>query len=118
MRSDITSERFFLVKFCANIEVMKVTDEDAEHVAKLANIPLAPAEREQLAGQMSKILDYIDKLNGIDISLIDPIYNTSMNKNITRKDIPGKSLTQQETLANGSSTKDGYFVTKGVFEEK
>lgn len=97
---------------------MKLTKDQVKHIAKLANLPVSEEELNTYADQLSEVLDYIAKLNEVDASKLEGIFNVTMRKNITRKDEPGKSLTQEEALANSSSTKDGYFVTKGVFEEE
>jgi len=96
---------------------MSLTKEQVKYVAKLANLPLSEDEEETFAKQLSKIIEYIDQLNKVDTKGIAPTYNISMNKNITREDIPSKSLTQEEALSNSSNKKDGFFVTKGVFNE-
>lgn len=96
---------------------MKLTSDQIKKVAKLANLPIAPEEEEKYAEQLSAILDYIEQLNKVDTEGIDPIYNVSGNTNITRKDDTSISITQQEALSNGSKTREGSFVTKGVFEE-
>lgn len=97
---------------------MSLTKEEVKKVAKLANLPLSEKEEELFADQLSGIIDYIDLLGKVDAKDIEPTYNTSPNKNITQKDIPSKSLTQEEALLNSSSKKEGFFVTKGVFSEE
>ena len=96
---------------------MSLTKEEVKKVAKLANLPLSEEEEELFAEQLSKIIGYVDLLGKVDTKDIGPTYNTSPNKNITREDIPSKSLTQEEALSNSSNKKDGFFVTKGVFNE-
>lgn len=90
---------------------------DISHVAKLANLPVSEKEKEIFTSQLTKILDHIDKIEKADTKTVDPTYNVSPNTNITRADNPNKSLTQDEALQNSANTKDGQFVTKGVFEE-
>lgn len=87
------------------------------HVAKLANLPISEKESEIFTSQLIKILDYIDKIEEADTTNIEPTYNVSSNKNITRADNSSTSLTQKESLQNARQSKNGFFVTKGVFEE-
>jgi aspartyl-tRNA(Asn)/glutamyl-tRNA(Gln) amidotransferase subunit C len=51
---------------------MKITESDVEYVAKLANLDVAENEKKELAGQLSRIVDYIEKLNKLDVSSVEP----------------------------------------------
>ncbi len=97
---------------------MKLTRDQVKHVAKLANLPISEAEESKYSEQLSKILDYVDKLNEVDTSSVEPTFNVTGLSNVMREDEPAPSLTQDESLANASNKKDGLFVTKGVFEEE
>ena len=92
---------------------------DVKKVAKLANLPLTPQEEEKYSEQLSKILDYIDQLNKVDTENVEPTYNVSGLSNVMRPDEVGDcTISQDEALQNASKKKDGFFVTKGVFEEE
>jgi aspartyl-tRNA(Asn)/glutamyl-tRNA(Gln) amidotransferase subunit C len=52
---------------------MKITREDVTKVAALANLELTDAEVETFRGQLDDILTYIDKLNEIDTSNVEPM---------------------------------------------
>lgn len=90
---------------------------DIPHVAKLANLSLTTEEEKIFGGQLTKILDYIAKIEKANTANVEPTYNVSPNKNTMRKDKPGACLTPEEALQNAANTKNGQFVTKGVFEE-
>lgn len=96
---------------------MALTKDQVKHVAKLANLPLVAEEEEHYAQQLSQILDYVDQLEKADTENIEPTFNVIPHFNIFQTGETQPSLTQDEALANASSKKDGYFVTKGVFEE-
>lgn len=97
---------------------MKLTSDQVKHVAKLANLPLTEEEIEKYSEQLSKILDYIELLNKVDTKDIKPTFNTTGRTNITHPDNPSISLTQEAALSNAKNKKNGYFVTKGVFNEE
>lgn len=90
---------------------------DVKHVAKLANLQLTTEEEKKYSEQLSKILDYFEKLNQADTSKVKPTFNVTSNVNVLRKDETVASLAQEESLSNAGSKKDGMFVTKGVFDE-
>jgi aspartyl-tRNA(Asn)/glutamyl-tRNA(Gln) amidotransferase subunit C len=97
---------------------MQLSKDQVKHVAKLANLPLTEDEEEKFSTQLSAILGYIEQLSKVDTKGVEPTYNTSGNINTTREDEEKNSLTQQEATENASNTKDGFFVTKGVFAEE
>lgn len=96
----------------------KKTVIDILKVAKLANLPVNQEEERTFQKQLTKILDYIDKIEKADTKTVDPTYNVSSNTNIIRGDKPNISLTQKESLQNAKEARNGFFVTKGVFENE
>lgn len=98
---------------------MKLTKDQVVHVAKLANLPLSSEEEEKYSDQLSKILDYIDQLNSVDTSNIEPTFNVSGQSNVMSEDAVGDcALPQDEALQNAPQKKDNMFVTKGVFQDE
>ena len=97
---------------------MKLTKDQVKHVAKLANLPLSADEEEKYSEQLSKILDYIDQLNSVDTKDVEPTFNVSGQSNVVREDEAETSLNQEDALSNASKKENGFFVTKGVFQEE
>ena len=56
---------------------MKVTAEDVLHVAELANLELTELERIRMLKDLNSILDYVDRLNELDTSDVEPMAQTS-----------------------------------------
>jgi aspartyl-tRNA(Asn)/glutamyl-tRNA(Gln) amidotransferase subunit C len=51
---------------------MKISEGDVEYVAKLAMLEVADDEKKELAEQLSRIVEYVEKLNELDLSQIEP----------------------------------------------
>ena len=51
---------------------MKVTESDVEKTAKLANLEVPESERASLAEELTRILDYVEQLNQLDTSAVEP----------------------------------------------
>src|SRR2546426_10756564 len=51
---------------------MKISEGDVEYVANHAMLEVADDKKKDLAGQLSRIVEYIQKLNGLDVSSIEP----------------------------------------------
>ena len=96
---------------------MKLTKDTVKKVAKLANLPITPDEGEVYANQLSAILEYVKQLNEVDTKGVEPTFNVTGLTNVTRDDQAEESLPQAAALHNAVS-KNGFFVTKGVFEEE
>ena len=92
--------------------------DQVKKVAKLANLSLTPGEEEKFSGQLSKILGYIEELETVDTSSVEPTFNVIDKTNVLREDSAEVGLTQEEALANASVKKDGFFVSKGVFKDE
>lgn len=97
---------------------MKLTEEQVKKVAKLSNLPLSDSELEKYSEQLSEILGYIEKLEQADTENVEPTFNVSSRISIFREDESSESLSQEDALKNSMNTKNGMFVTKGVFENE
>jgi aspartyl-tRNA(Asn)/glutamyl-tRNA(Gln) amidotransferase subunit C len=104
--------------------VVKTSDINVQKIAKLANLPISAEEEKVYTDQLSKVLDYVSQLNQVDTSQVEACFNVSTNPNMLREDRVKRCLTQEKALANAPKKKDavrdgkqGFFVTKGVFEE-
>ena len=51
---------------------MRITETDVEYVAKLANLEVDDNEKKELAGQLSRIVEYVEQLNKLDVSSVEP----------------------------------------------
>lgn len=89
---------------------------DVSRVAKLANLPITSEEEEKYSEQLSKILEYVEQLNRVDTSGVEPTFNVTGKTNIMREDETTVSLSQEGALSNAPKKQDGFFETKGVFE--
>jgi aspartyl/glutamyl-tRNA(Asn/Gln) amidotransferase C subunit len=51
---------------------MKISEGDVEYVAKLAMLEVADEEKAELAAQLSEIVEYVEKLNELNVTFIEP----------------------------------------------
>ncbi len=95
-----------------------ITLKDVEHIAHLARIELTPEEKQKYGRELSKILEFVEKLNRVDTSVVQPLAGGTLLENITREDeeadktIEGKSA---KLLEAAPDRKDGYVKVKSVF---
>jgi len=94
----------------------KITIKQVEHVANLARLRFDEEEKKRLAEQLGSILEYIDQLNKLDTTNVEPTSHAIPVKNVARKDVVKPSFTQDEALANAPSPVDGLFEVPKIIE--
>ena len=91
-------------------------DFDVKYVAHLARIALTPDEQEKFGAQLSNILGYIDKLNQLDVSGIEPTAHAVPLVNVFRADEVRPSLPNEEALRNAPASANGLFMVPKIVE--
>jgi aspartyl-tRNA(Asn)/glutamyl-tRNA(Gln) amidotransferase subunit C len=95
---------------------MKITMKEVEHVARLARLELTNEEKERMRAQLDSILSYIDKLNELDTSAVEPTFHVLPMMNVFRDDEVRPSLSQEEALANAPDRQDLFFRVPRILE--
>ena len=72
--------------------------EQVLHVARLARLELSEPEVEQMSGELTKILDHIEKLSELDLDGVAPTAHTVDVGNALRADEPHESLPREVAL--------------------
>ena len=99
---------------------MPIDRQTVRHVADLARIALTDAEVDRFFGQISVVLEAVDKLAQIDTSTIPPTASALPIHNVERDDEPRPGLTAEQALANApKGGRDGeFFRVQEVLEER
>jgi aspartyl-tRNA(Asn)/glutamyl-tRNA(Gln) amidotransferase subunit C len=98
---------------------MKVTETEVAYVAELANLELTSEERTRLLRDLNSILEYVDRLNELDTSNVQPMAQVSATGESSRDDILEglrKSLPRDVALANSPDTDGTFFRVPKVIE--
>lgn len=94
-----------------------ISDETMEYVGILAKLELSPQEAEAAKKDMEEMLDYIDQLNELDTTGIEPMSHVFPVQNVFREDVVTNGDGSEATLANAPVKKDGGFkVPKTIGE--
>jgi aspartyl-tRNA(Asn)/glutamyl-tRNA(Gln) amidotransferase subunit C len=99
---------------------MPLTEKDVRYVADLAHLDLTAAEIERFLPQLDSILDYVQKLNGLDTSEIEPMAQVSAGQATPplRADEPRSTFTPEVALANAPAPGPGFFKVPRVIERE
>ena len=91
-----------------------ISDETIEYVGILAKLELSDEEKEQAKKDMANMLDYIDTLNELDTSGVEPMSHVFPVNNVFREDVVTND--REEILANAPEAKEGAFVVPKTFD--
>ena len=93
-----------------------ISDETIEYVGILAKLELSDEEKEQAKKDMGSMLDYIDKLNELDTTGVEPMSHVFPVNNVFREDVVTNGDDRDNILANAPEEKDGAFVVTKTFD--
>lgn len=93
----------------------KLSREDVLKLARLSRLRLTDEEIEKYRTELSNILEYVQMLNAVDVSGLEPTYQVTGLKNITRPDeIKEYQAKPKELLKNAPEVQDNQFKVRRV----
>lgn len=95
---------------------MNITTQDVKQVARLARLGLSEEETEQFAGHLNGILQYVQKMNELDTSGVNPTSHVLPLANVMREDEVRPSLPLSQVLKNAPDAGDGQFRVPPVLD--
>jgi len=95
---------------------MKITKDEILYVADLARLDLDEDAIATFAGQIGKILQYVDTLNEVDTEGVPPTSHAIFLTNAFREDEPQTHLDRDQALANAPEKDDGSFIVPRIIE--
>ena len=93
-----------------------ISDETIEYVGILSKLELSEEEKEQAKKDMGSMLDYIDKLNELDTTGIEPMSHVFPVQNVFREDVVTNGDESEKTLKNAPGEKDNMFMVQRTFD--
>ena len=93
----------------------KVTDATIEYVGKLAKLDISVEEQERAKEDMTKMLNYIDMLEELDTTNVEPMSHIFAKENVFREDVMVDSYDRATMLQNAPSEKGGMFEVPKTF---
>jgi aspartyl-tRNA(Asn)/glutamyl-tRNA(Gln) amidotransferase subunit C len=95
---------------------MEITQEAVLKIAGLAKLELDEAEARRLAREMTKIVEFADKLSEMDLAGVMPTTHAVRMENVFRGDETRPSYPREEILANGPERDEACFLVPKVVE--
>jgi aspartyl-tRNA(Asn)/glutamyl-tRNA(Gln) amidotransferase subunit C len=83
--------------------------EQVLHVAKLARLKLSDAEVERMTGELSNILEHVERMDELDLDGVEPTSHVVELQNVLRDDVPRESLPRARALEGAPDAADEGF---------
>jgi aspartyl-tRNA(Asn)/glutamyl-tRNA(Gln) amidotransferase subunit C len=88
-----------------------------EKLEKLSHLRIADSKKEEVMGQLTEILGYIDHLNELDTDKLDTSFSTLDGGTPLRSDKPGEANTiAKEILSHAPKAQDDFFIVPAIIE--
>ncbi|HTS18380.1 MAG TPA: Asp-tRNA(Asn)/Glu-tRNA(Gln) amidotransferase subunit GatC [Verrucomicrobiae bacterium] len=89
---------------------------DISYVAHLARMHLTDAEKAKISAQLKDILTYVEKLNELDVSHVEPTAHATPLSNVFRKDEVRPSIDREKVLQNAPEQARDLFIVPKIVE--
>jgi len=93
---------------------MKVDSEALNKIAHLARLDIHPDEETDLLNSLNGVLDWMEQLNEVNTTGVEPLIHLSPEVNVLRPDVVGQHLSRQQALANAPQHTDEFFEVPKV----
>ncbi len=92
----------------------KISLDQARHVAKLSRLALDEPKLRRFAGQLESILEYVAKINEVDLKGVEPMAHALPLHNVLREDVVEPNLPVEKVLSNAPETDGPFFKVPKV----
>jgi aspartyl-tRNA(Asn)/glutamyl-tRNA(Gln) amidotransferase subunit C len=96
---------------------MEVNDELINNLAHLARLEFNVDEKEEIKNDLQKMIAFIEKLNELDTTGVEPLLHMSENVNVLREDEVKQTITREEALRSAPLHDDQFFKVPKVIKK-
>jgi aspartyl-tRNA(Asn)/glutamyl-tRNA(Gln) amidotransferase subunit C len=97
---------------------MKIDDKIVDKLADLAKLEFDEASKQGIIKDLDRIVGFIEKLNEVDTSSVEPLVYMSDSTNVMREDVVKQVITQAEALKNAPKKDSDYIKAPKVIDKK
>lgn len=96
---------------------MKIDKDTIDQIAHLARLEVNEQEQQELIADMNQILTFMDKLNEVDTSGVEPLVYMTDEVNVLREDVVKHPITHEEALQNAPEHNKDFFLVPKVIRK-
>jgi aspartyl-tRNA(Asn)/glutamyl-tRNA(Gln) amidotransferase subunit C len=93
---------------------MEINDALFEKLANLAKLKFDETEKLQIKNDLQNMIGFIEKMNDLDTSNLEPLLHMTANVNMWREDVITGSITNEEAMQNASNKNAPFFIVPKV----
>ncbi len=95
----------------------RISRDQVVHVARLARLALDEEQIDQMTGDLAQILGYMERLNEIDTSHVEPTSQVGVEVLALREDVPAQGIDRQTVLAQAPKPEHDGFAVPGFMDD-
>ncbi|GAA4412563.1 Asp-tRNA(Asn)/Glu-tRNA(Gln) amidotransferase subunit GatC [Nibrella viscosa] len=95
---------------------MKVDHDTLQKIAHLARLDVRPEEEAALLDSLNEVLTWMEQLNELDTTGVEPLTHISDEQNVMRDDVVGRHLPREQALSNAPQQDGTFFQVPKVLE--
>jgi aspartyl-tRNA(Asn)/glutamyl-tRNA(Gln) amidotransferase subunit C len=95
---------------------MSVDIQTVKRVARLARIAVSEEEAERMTGELNTILGFVEQLNEVDVSGVEPMTSVIPMEMKKRADVVTDGSKVEDIVANAPATDENFFLVPKVVE--
>ncbi len=95
---------------------MEVNDELITNLSRLARLEFNEQDKVEIKNDLQKMISFIEKLNELDTTGVDPLLHMSDNVNVLREDEVKGTISRAEALRNASLHNEQFFKVPKVIK--
>ncbi len=96
---------------------MEVNDALIEKLANLAKLKFENAEKEEIKRDLQKMIEFVEKLNELDLEGVEPLLHMSDEVNVLREDEVKGSISREDALKNAPLHDEQFFKVPKVIKK-
>src|SRR5215469_12518731 len=96
---------------------MQVNDALIDNLSNLARLEFNATEKESIKNDLQRMISFVEKLQELDTTGVEPLLHMSPEIDVLREDIPGGSVTREAALSSAPATDGRYFEVPKVIRK-
>lgn len=88
-----------------------------QKLAHLSKLTFSEKEKEEIAGDLQRMIGFVEKLNELDLKDVEPLMHMSEERNVLRDDVVKGSISRDEALLNAPETDGTFFKVPKVIKK-
>ncbi|NIG57067.1 Asp-tRNA(Asn)/Glu-tRNA(Gln) amidotransferase subunit GatC [Chitinophaga sp. Cy-1792] len=96
---------------------MEVNDTLVQQLADLSRLEFSAEEKKEFTGDLQRMISFVDKLNELDTTNVQPLLHLTEDYNVFREDVVTGSISREEGLKNAPDATEEYFKVPKIIKK-